>query len=273
MDTCLIKDYCSNDFELTDLHQQDTSFQHGLQEAIGSLNPFHTFHNFDLNLSSEELELFAQLRVEVSDSRYGNQADLGNLKDEIITFINDLSPSNHNISSKISDTIYRIADNIMKATGHALSIAVKANTAKNDDVLEWHTDPCFDQYVNPLIETPCKDGQHVIFITLKGQPTLLYPFSAQEQVEYYLKKSAIINSPEFSSVHIDPMVERLINIETNKVLDMSRVVSAEPGHAVVASLGKKIGALHAVPLIDKERLFIAIVLASESLIKQKGRFL
>ena len=171
-----------------------------------------------------------------------------NLQPIINNFIESLSIKNCVISHNITNIITNLVDNIAHANQQKASSAYIRITSSNgaehyeqDYRPIWHVDSCADAIINEKEKYFCNSAAYTF--VLKGAATLFYPLSIIER-----EKIISINK-NYNYIAYEHGLENL-NIEQS--------TSAKFGEGVVFLTGINFGAVHAIPLINTERLFVLV---------------
>jgi hypothetical protein len=231
-----------------------------LHQAIDTLSSEQPFINFALPLSTDDFNLLNQLQI-ISTQEYHNFGKLENLNDEIKTFLESLAEKNSKISDSASTLITTLVKDIVSSSkqGDSAWVLVRAYIDNNQhDLPNWHTDPCLG-----LLN--CIANEHVIVFSLKGPSTLFYPIDTEEREEFNLK-SNIENYLNFTDTDTD--IELQQRKELAKMINVFNAISANYGEGTVFLSGETFGAVHSVPPIHEERLFVAVAPSSKLVIQQ-----
>lgn len=253
----------ANDFCAPYLHEE-------LHQVIAQLSPEQPFSSFDLRLSEDEMGLLNQMHV-YSKKEYSSFGGIQNLGSDLKLFIESLAPENDKISSPIVELIVRLVNEVVLGSqqGESAWVLARAAVANNRyDLPDWHTDPCIGE--------ECKDNESVVIFTLKGPSTLFYllptemreEFNFKSDTENYIGNETLAPLVPMDSTDNSEYYELRKREELAGMINISAASSVNHGQGSVFLAGSDYGAVHTVPPIHEERLFIAIFLASKDEIKE-----
>ncbi len=254
-------------------------------QVIAQLSLEQPALSFDLRLSADDKNLLNQLHI-YTEQKYNNFGDLQNLSSGLKLFIESLAPENDKISNPITELIVKLVNNVVLDESAVVSARASVGTSQFD-FHDWHTDPCIAQILDHTSDDRgCKKNEHIAVFSLKGPSTLFSLLPAEkravsllelaERSEEFNLKANVRNyfgnethAPLISIDSTDNYVdyELLKRQELEKMIDTFGTFSGNFGQEY-AFLTGTYGAVHAVPPIHEERLFIAVSSANQEEIKK-----
>jgi hypothetical protein len=227
------------------------SLSNGIQKAIKTLGPDHSFYYYDLQLSDHEIKILKSLRINTT-KEYSNYGNLKDLSSEVRAFLRSLNKENEAIAEAAPQIIVRIVNDIVQASGQETAwVAVRSFIPTSEyDVPRWHQD---GYYYAPYEGDPYKFA-----ITLKGPATLFYklPSDLKEKFLTLTREGNEKNgyNRQALATLLKPFKET--------------ISIPQPYQGPIFVVGSDNAAVHSEPSIHEERLFLSVLPGSKAQIKE-----
>lgn len=241
----------------TDNYQQLLSKK--FHSAIEGINLGLPFAVIDLNLSNSDTAVLNSLQID-SAREYVNFNEIAFLYEEVTHFLQTLSPSNKSgLQTYISNLILNIVYGVMstkKNSKYGIIIRIESSVPQHTNTIDWHV----DKQPTEQHSLSTKKGTHIFLTSLKGPSTLYYLPSLEVDLKLHSECSKFYTPYEcYSKIK----VARMLNSDNiSSYISPTNIFSAKQGSTTVHLMNSDIGIIHSTPQINKERLLLAVLMAT-----------
>lgn len=223
------------------------------REQLTAASPFA---RFDLKLTQTEKETLKQFKVDENDA-YQNCGQLPMLRSQVKTFILSLG-NTEETSASIAKIIDKIAHDATQSfqseTAWVAVRAVKSTSAY--DTPRWHTDGAYF--------FPYEGTQFKVATALSGAGTLFINLPEKAKGEFIrVQNQATANNYDEIRTQLNDIIFRNVSNHAAKIVQVNTTEGV-----IFASGDPWLAAIHSEPPIHTDRLFVSVVPASQTQIKQ-----